>query len=134
MRETLRAPIWLAVLVAACGGDPEPGVDFECRLGELRGAFRAHYVEQANGSCGPLADEIVILDPAGSPDCTVLAQDVSADRCSMSIHGRCATATGDTLDSTWAMRHVEPARIEGSVSLSLPGTCFSTYDVTMTRQ
>jgi hypothetical protein len=120
------------VLAGACGGDS----DVECKLGELTGAWRFHYVE-LDGSCGPISDETAVLGGAGNGACVYYAEDTSADQCETTLDFECPTTDNDG-SQRWVMvlEQVADDRIEGSATVQVEhavyGACRSTYDVTVT--
>ena len=126
-----------AVVLAGCSSsDPAP---FTCAMGELRGTWRAVYM-QTNGNCGKVADETIVLSASTAGEasqCTYAAQQVSADKCRIDLDYTCPL-TGQPGTQRWvgAMHHAAAGTVTGSMTVSAAGsaTCRSTYDVTWTKQ
>lgn len=131
----------------ACGGSSSSGAaapppaSFTCNIGNLSGAWRAHYVE-TNGTCGSISDETVIAgSPAPSSNCTVQTAQVSSDRCKAEWAFTCPTTDGQgTVSWVVVLDQVSDSELKGSgtvqatdPALPPPDTCRSTYDITVTK-
>lgn len=133
---------WLVAMgtaLMACSsstdGDAAP---FACALGELRGTWRLSYVEQSGGTCGPIADETVVLTgTTGTPSaCKQDALLISDDKCRMDLDFTCPAANGSQR-WTGATRQVAADRLIGDMTAQLSAggaACRSTYQITWQRQ
>jgi hypothetical protein len=134
----------MVVLLGGCSGEDEPE---PCSLSHRDGAYVQTFRERSGGSCGPLQDQVVILDAkamtanSGVPlDCALDADDqISADQCKVTRAYTCAIPTGSVSFVGLAEEQDGGARITGTVTTTLFDAsgalkCRSTYDVTYTRQ
>jgi len=129
-----------SVMVLACSssteGDSPP---FSCALGELRGTWRLSYAEK-DGTCGPIADETVVLTGEGSAPsaCTQDALVISDDKCRMDLSFTCPLSGGSGSQSwTGATRQVAADRLIGDMTADARmggASCRSTYEITWRRQ
>lgn len=120
-----------AVLAGGCGGS-----DFECAIGELTGSWRLHY-EETDGTCGAIADETALFDPAGAlpGNCVTNADNLSADRCEYDLDYTC---TEPTFTQRWVshFEQIDEDFMRATATLTFTdaaGSCRSTYDVTITK-
>lgn len=131
----------VVLLLAGCSegekDDPEP-----CALSHRVGTYLQVATERANGSCGPLPDQVLRTDDATSlaPNCRVDAPDeVSANKCKISRSFSCTVDTGNST-TTWTTTEEDGgAKLVGVTSITLYDAtgeflCASAYDVTYTRQ
>jgi len=124
----------LLVVLFGCGGQ---GEDFsDCSIGRLTGTWHMQYVE-ASGTCGPIADETVMMGATDTSGSVLHGALISPDRCQMD-----AAFTSPTLDGlgtqTWTMvvYQVGLERLEGIATVQIVhpmGVCRSTYDIVLVR-
>jgi len=126
------------VSTGACASEPTEA--FTCGIGELTGTWHVHY-EQADGNCGDIADETVILgaDGQAAGACTVYASEISPDKCRLDRDFTCPTVDGAGAQH-WVgtLRQTGSDRLEGPFTVQLDhrtvGTCRSTYNVLWTKE
>jgi len=142
----MKAAVWVAVglLLAACSGDDGDKAE-PCSLSHRKGTYVQHLEERANGTCGPLSDQVVQLSGGELSLPTVCAYDVqdmvSDDKCKLTRQYTCP------LDGQPGVANytVITTERDGGATLSGPMTitirdangdpsCKSTYDMTLTRQ
>lgn len=133
----------LGLLAMACGGSD--GEQLQCAKSDRTGAYVAHFVERAKGSCGPVADTVLRFDSSGSlpAGCSFDAPDTwSADQCKLDRSYSCPVEGTTNTVSVVASSHqadsagdkitaVETVTVYDATHSFL---CTSTYDLTATRQ
>lgn len=128
-----------AVLLTACGGDPE------CSKKDRNGTYLLE-AETVSGSCGAQDSTLVNLssgeEPAGG-GCTIHNEGWSDDECSLTRDFTCSFPADDLVVRYLAVTNQdddEGALLDGTMSITAryisTGAliCSGTYSVTMTRQ
>lgn len=129
----------VVVVLSACSSSTDGDAPaFKCALGELRGTWRLTYVEKSGGTCGPVAEETVVLTgttstPAACQQDAVL---ISDDKCRMDLDFTCPVQNGS---QQWAgaTRQVAEDKLIGDMTAQVTvgaQSCRSTYEITWTRQ
>jgi len=134
----------LGFVACACGASDDA---ISCAKTDRSGAYVAHFVERANGTCGAIPDTVLRFDGSGATmlpaGCTLDAPDVwSGDLCKLDRSYTCAIAGTDQTVVVVASTHETQsggATIAGVESLTAYDSrggfvCASTYDLTATRQ
>jgi hypothetical protein len=142
-----------ALLLTACGGnaqDPGTGVVTEdanapdsggaCNIYLLVGTFKAHHVERAGGTCGPIADAVVDINTThvNGTSCGFgdSAKETSAG-CQVTQVVRCTAPDGGGYSQEYAQ--VTPSgngAWTGIYNVRMDGAhpCESVYDLTYSHQ
>jgi hypothetical protein len=136
--------LFTAALVGCSGGptddDDEP---IQCSMSERTGVYLLEWTE-LDGTCGPIPDELVRIDPASPlPDgCTLDAPDtVSPDECTLERSATCTDTTGLYLRSvsTTTQENDDASLVTGLVTVDVrnpdgSAACLSTYRLRYVRQ
>lgn len=134
----------LVLLSAACSGSDEGEA---CDVAHRDGTYLQTFEERAGGTCGALADQVVVVDAdamssnTGVPlDCALDSPDeLSADQCSITKVYTCAFDTQTISFVGITTERDGGKRLTGTVTATafdLDGAlvCRSTYDVAFVRQ
>lgn len=131
----------ILLVLSACSSSTDGDAPaFTCALGELRGTWRLSYEEQGGGTCGPIADETVVLTgntSAAPAACTQDALLISDDKCRMDLDFTCPAGTNGSQKWAGATRQVAEDRLVGDMTAQATvgnQSCRSTYTITWTRQ
>jgi hypothetical protein len=135
------------LMVVGCSGEEgdskgTPGAA-EGPCAERLGSYLEHHEEQANGTCGPINDNVFAITKMPAKDECTGPVDVSADICTVTIDVSCPQPNigkGFTTKTVGTVRWSEDGSAgEGTLSISLlkpdsTADCRSVYKVTYTRQ
>ena len=130
-----RAPVALVAVLALVGcassvSVPAPANDGPCT--DRSGAYLARWVERSGGTCGPLSDSVVLVKPGNVLDDPNCKGTLTADANNCKAHGT-VTCTGGVTETLTCNFAADASN--GSCVISVDGgRCFSTYDVTLTKQ
>jgi hypothetical protein len=110
-------------LLTACEGGKTGGF---CAA-PVAGTYRQHFDEQSGGTCGPLPDAVVIVDPS-TPDtgCTVTTASTDPDGCGVSFAETCSDGN---MITTKIYLHLDGTPDYSLVTVA-NADCASTYRVT----
>lgn len=130
-------PLFVFLPLLACGGG-----GFPCTY-NIEGTYRITWDEEAGGTCGAIADQVVFVSPEVPATCEVLNQIDDEATCSRESQVRCEDV-GNDLENTAAGTITQTAAdgqsYAGTITMSFRrlstgvSTCTSTYAVTYTKQ
>ena len=131
--------------VLACSSSSSNKPFTACAIGELHGTWRISYAEQPNGSCGPIPDEMAVIETTAQAmaaqmmavkgGCTFQAETISPDKCRLDTSFTCPLKAPYQGTSRWAgyLKQTSTTTLEGPLTLDVAGSggaCRSTYEVT----
>lgn len=100
--------------------------------------YQVHFVEQPNGTCGTLSDQIININPDGTINVSFSCEKVVASGCTVQGTNCVGEADGvsctGTSDSTFASDGSSASGVETLSCSDSTSGCTSTYQVTFTRQ
>ena len=134
--------VGLVGLFAGCSSDDESP---PCSLAHREGTYLAHFTEHADGTCGAISDQVVVLNgektPLPSGCAFVLNEGVTTDKCSLTRYYKCPL---DGMPGSGSFIAVSAerdggAKLTGTLNVNRFDdvgmlTCVSTYEATYTRQ
>lgn len=139
MRKAIGGVLSFVFILGCEQAMPQPAV--MCNLGSLTGTWRTQY-ERLDGNCGPIPDEVTVVQApqagdAGSGACTYAAWLLSTDRCRVDADFTCPTNDGKgTQRWVGVYRQSSASKVGGTFSLQVVhssiGTCRGTYNATIT--
>ncbi|HEX7603770.1 MAG TPA: hypothetical protein VF316_19260 [Polyangiaceae bacterium] len=135
------AALSLASLAACSSSAPTPPPPTKVNACATPGkTYLSHFVEQAGGTCGPLADVLVTVNADGTlPGPAVSCESRSEIGCRTQATACTTSAVNGltchvTSDLTYASDGSTAAGTETASCSGASSTCTSTYQITVTRQ
>jgi hypothetical protein len=124
------------VLLAACSCSSSTNKANPCATPGATYLF--HFVEQANGTCGPVPDSIVNINADGTLSSSVSCQTINQTGCTAQDTGCTSSSNGTTCnfttDVTFASDGSGATGLETFTCSNGSSSCWSTYAVTAARQ
>jgi hypothetical protein len=129
----------IAFILAACSSShPAGSAAAPARAGctTPHGSYMMHFTEHSGGTCGPITDELTVINDATAADALSKCQVVGAEQgsgCSVDAVANCniqGHAMNMTMSLDWA---ADGESCKGIATVSVINKCLSTYDLTYTR-
>ena len=134
----------LGFALCSCSAASDGGGDaLRCAKTDRTGTYLVHFTERSGGTCPPVPDSLVGLDPTTplAAGCTMTEPDSwSADECTLIRKGQCQIqGSNGTLTLTTVSNEIESgggkfSGLQSVVNTVSNPSCAGTFDVTWTRQ